>query len=294
MSSRHFEIEHDGKKAEIQDLKSSNGTFVNEERVSRAEIFEGDIIKCGQTKFEVLWEVVNHPSDTIPPSNRRPSIDPSSQTSEPSESEKKPSRPPSEAPPREKESRQGGWQRAEISPFDFGSDLPPDTASTDTDERDDRLDGASAPEPRSGVEWMVRLHRILSNDGFPTAHALTEELSRSFSSIVVADFWKIGEAVPKPLESFRIWDDPGLTGPWSPVAVPGSHWLEKVSREWTERLCQSDGWMLILLESSIQSKFAEDSIQDGWRRLSFRQLDGFSERGGLNAWFWPSMFHLMV
>jgi pSer/pThr/pTyr-binding forkhead associated (FHA) protein len=293
MSSRHFEIEHDGKRAEVQDLKSSNGTFVNEARVNRAEIFEGDVIKSGQTIFEVSWEVAfNHPTDTIPPNTRTPNIAPPPQIRGPLESEEKPSGPISAVPPLEK--RKGGWKRADVSPFDFEDDLLADTDAVDVDERIHRLDQESTQESRSGAESMMRMHRIVLTDGFSSAHDLTEELSRSFSVIVVADFWKIGESMPKSLESYRVWDDPGLTGPWSPLAVPGSQWLAEVSRDWTERLCRSDGWLLILLESNVQSKFAEDSMQDGWRRLSFRQLEGFSEQGGLNAWFWPSMFHLMV
>jgi len=293
MSSRHFEIEHDGRKAEVSDLKSSNGTFVNEHRVSRAEVFDGDIIKSGQTIFVVSWEVaVNHPTDTIPPKGR----------SATSESEKHvensfvPNSPPFRpTPPISSSAQPVGWLRAEVSPFDFGSESPSVATPAEKLEDPQGLHDDFPGESGSNSETLVRMRRSLAADELSIgAFDLTEELTRFFSTVVVADFWKIGESLPTSLERWRIWDDPGLAGPWSPVVVPSPIWLAEVSRDWTDRLSRSDGWMLILMGNNIQSQFAEDALRDGCRRLSFRQVLDFSEQGGLNAWFWPSMLQLLA
>ncbi len=40
----------------VEDLESTNGTFINERRVSRAELAEGDRVRIGRVVFEVSKE----------------------------------------------------------------------------------------------------------------------------------------------------------------------------------------------------------------------------------------------
>lgn len=49
MSSRHFEIEIRGSEYFVRDLGSSNGTFLNGDRIRAAELVSGDSIGAGQT-----------------------------------------------------------------------------------------------------------------------------------------------------------------------------------------------------------------------------------------------------
>ncbi len=40
----------------VEDLESTNGTFINERRVSQAELAEGDRVRIGRVVFEVSKE----------------------------------------------------------------------------------------------------------------------------------------------------------------------------------------------------------------------------------------------
>jgi transcriptional regulator with GAF, ATPase, and Fis domain len=54
MSRRHARITAVGLDATVEDLGSTNGTFVNGERVTRARAAAGDIVRTGGTLFEVV------------------------------------------------------------------------------------------------------------------------------------------------------------------------------------------------------------------------------------------------
>ena len=56
MSRVHFSIACTGDTCLIQDLKSSNGTWVNGRRVSEAVLQEGDEITAGEVTFTVQFE----------------------------------------------------------------------------------------------------------------------------------------------------------------------------------------------------------------------------------------------
>lgn len=58
MSSKHFSVESNGRTCLVRDLGSSNGTFVNEERVVESALVTGCIIRAGQTKILVTLEDV--------------------------------------------------------------------------------------------------------------------------------------------------------------------------------------------------------------------------------------------
>ena len=56
MSCRQFEIEIIGNQCLIRDLKSSNGTLLNGQRVLLAPLCHGDLVRAGTTDFEVTIE----------------------------------------------------------------------------------------------------------------------------------------------------------------------------------------------------------------------------------------------
>ncbi len=48
-SSQHCRLKHDGEKFFLYDLKSTNGTYLNERRVSQAYLRDGDTVQVGET-----------------------------------------------------------------------------------------------------------------------------------------------------------------------------------------------------------------------------------------------------
>jgi adenylate cyclase len=53
LSRKHARLELDGGRILLQDLDSKNGTFVNEARVERCELREGDSFRCGDVRFRL-------------------------------------------------------------------------------------------------------------------------------------------------------------------------------------------------------------------------------------------------
>lgn len=53
VSRRHCEINQDEGKLKLRDLGSRNGTFVNGEKISEAELKEGDLINIGPLQFTI-------------------------------------------------------------------------------------------------------------------------------------------------------------------------------------------------------------------------------------------------
>jgi pSer/pThr/pTyr-binding forkhead associated (FHA) protein len=54
-SGRHAQLFYDGKRLMVEDLGSTNGTFVNAERISKAtRLGRGDMVQVGGTVFEVV------------------------------------------------------------------------------------------------------------------------------------------------------------------------------------------------------------------------------------------------
>lgn len=65
VSRQHCELaENDDEELVIRDLKSSNGTFVNRERVKERELIPGDLLSVGPVVFVV--KIDGHPRDVDP------------------------------------------------------------------------------------------------------------------------------------------------------------------------------------------------------------------------------------
>lgn len=62
LSGRHFLVEYNGEALRLRDLESTNGTFLNEERVEQAMLADGDVIVAGQTVFGVAIANVRPPA----------------------------------------------------------------------------------------------------------------------------------------------------------------------------------------------------------------------------------------
>lgn len=53
MSSRHLQLKCTDDACQIEDLGSTNGTFINEERISTAKVPPGGSFRCGLTEFRI-------------------------------------------------------------------------------------------------------------------------------------------------------------------------------------------------------------------------------------------------
>jgi len=65
ISSRHCEIEARGGEFFLRDLDSSNGTFVNDERIRSVQLSSGDRIRIGQSllAFKIVEAIALEPGD---------------------------------------------------------------------------------------------------------------------------------------------------------------------------------------------------------------------------------------
>ncbi|MBI2252755.1 MAG: FHA domain-containing protein [Armatimonadetes bacterium] len=58
ISRNHAQIKVKDGKYYIEDLKSANGTFINEKQISEETMLsEGEIFKLGQTALRISWEI---------------------------------------------------------------------------------------------------------------------------------------------------------------------------------------------------------------------------------------------
>jgi hypothetical protein len=66
LSGQHFCMEYDGTHCRVRDLGSSNGTFLNGDRVTESEVKEGDSIAAGGTTFTVHVESTVKAAGSLP------------------------------------------------------------------------------------------------------------------------------------------------------------------------------------------------------------------------------------
>jgi pSer/pThr/pTyr-binding forkhead associated (FHA) protein len=76
MSGQHFAIECVGGACGVRDLESTNGTKLNDKKITRAVLHEGDKIHAGQTEFLVHIELDETLTDSAPPGELKVTLPP--------------------------------------------------------------------------------------------------------------------------------------------------------------------------------------------------------------------------
>ena len=61
VSGRHARLEHHAGALFIKDMRSTNGTYVNEKRVFSQPLAHGDVVRCGGIRLRVVLEGVPRP-----------------------------------------------------------------------------------------------------------------------------------------------------------------------------------------------------------------------------------------
>jgi pSer/pThr/pTyr-binding forkhead associated (FHA) protein len=72
VSREHCEIICDGERVTLKDLNSSNGTYLNEERVSEKLMAAGDVIAIGPCRFTL--QIDGEPADVQPVTSTEPDL----------------------------------------------------------------------------------------------------------------------------------------------------------------------------------------------------------------------------
>ena len=57
VSRLHCRLTADNERLEVEDLSSTNGTYVNDKRVERARLASGDRLRLGRGELTVGWQV---------------------------------------------------------------------------------------------------------------------------------------------------------------------------------------------------------------------------------------------
>lgn len=75
-SRKHARVYREGDAVFLQDLGSSNGTYVGEDRISRVRLRDGDVFRIGETKIRVRLEAsAARRTETPKPRNPEPSVE---------------------------------------------------------------------------------------------------------------------------------------------------------------------------------------------------------------------------
>ncbi|MBU1896537.1 FHA domain-containing protein, partial [Myxococcota bacterium] len=72
VSRRHARILFDGRDYTLEDLKSSNGTYLNNQRIMQTALRQGDSFRCGDLQFEFSLEGEDELLDPIPSPDPEP------------------------------------------------------------------------------------------------------------------------------------------------------------------------------------------------------------------------------
>lgn len=323
MSSIHFEVEHRGSDAEVRDRGSTNGTWLNNQKILIEKLREGDRLRAGKTVLTVEFvqplvaaELVDQPitDETFVREQPSPKLD-DSPTPPAKELD---TTPPFPAPlalrPLASQEHMDAANARPINPFDsidFAGDSPeltPPPARPSPPPRNSKEKRLQNPisdssfsfrvAPSSGdkledsprVNLGFSLHeRRTSGEAADGLAIILDSLSQKWSIQVVLHFQKIRTtpptAVGKPLFDW-------LTAAESLAASPLRLGWNEVSAgkdilPLIPRLCRADACIAFLSRSSVGiGPQVDQMIKTG--------IEGFSEANGFLPMCWPSSFATLI
>jgi pSer/pThr/pTyr-binding forkhead associated (FHA) protein len=244
MSSVHFEIHNLGDGVEVRDLKSTNKTWVNNTPISAVKLQPGDTVRAGKTTFGWEWDESKTESNNTSGGSLHRRIDALIDAQ---------------------------WDKAACE----------DSQVLPSSELEKPWSKYLEDKPATDQAGSVLARMQLSNvEQFGNAVSeLLRGLRRFKNTHVVAHFLKLGMTPPDSLSGecvIKGWEFARAT---MPTAIPVHPWLDTVSNQLTDRLCRTDGLMIVLME--------DEADQGCLHRISKQAVRGFSESEGFLPWFWP-------
>jgi pSer/pThr/pTyr-binding forkhead associated (FHA) protein len=321
MSSIHFEVENLGADAEVRDRGSTNGTWLNNQKILTEKLREGDRLRAGKTVLTVEFvqpmvaaELVDQPvtHGTFVRESPRQDLDntptpPSDEFfAQPPERTPLPALRPLAVP-----DRADTPPARPINPFDsidFAAETPvkhepPAPAPWKSDEgrvhnpiSDSSVSFQVTPSsgdvlvPTARSQGGFSLHeRRTSVEAADGIAIILDTLSQKWSIQVVLHFQKIRTtppaAVGKPLFDWLTAEESLASSPirlgWNEVTT-GKEILPLIPR-----LCRADACIAFLSRSSV-------SLGPQVDQMVKLGIDGFSEANGFLSTCWPSSFATLV
>ena len=254
MSSRHFRLETDTAGCYVEDLGSSNGTFVNRSRIAaRTALRDGDEVAAGETTFLVRVQTGATSEFSLPATPKEPEwSDPWS------------SRPP------------------EPTSWDSASPAMSSVAHA-----------PSPPAPAALPATPVNYTLASCSSGLTLCQGSAEQISASELAILlcrflpvylIVDFRNVGAAMPGELASPRHlfdWLDPATAAAVSPVLVAQDELLT-----WPTLVEQGWGKDAVVCLFSSQERGA---MLDHLRRSCRAKPQASAEGGAILGVCWPSL-----
>lgn len=326
MSSIHFEVENRGSDAEVRDRGSTNGTWLNNQKILIEKLREGDRVRAGKTVLTVEFvqplvsaELVDQPisSGTFvrEEPTPKPAPEPDNTPTPPSDDLFKPTPPFSTPlPPLPATDRINADNARPINPFDsidFESEPPapaPPMAQKLSSPRqfDDRRihnpisdssfsfqvtpsgnDDALRPASRdSGFSLQQRRTSVEAAEGLAI---ILDSLAQKWSIQVVVHFQKIRTTPPTSIgKPLFDWLKTPESIAYAPIRLGWNEVNEsKDVLPLIPRLCRADGCIAFLSRSSI-------GLSSQVEQMTKIGVDGFSEPNGFLGTCWPSSFATLV
>lgn len=319
MSSVHFEIANLGDQAELRDRGSTNGTWVNNDRIRELALREGDRFRAGKTVFTVefvkakfaprkedsagTFEVESQSGDL--PERPIPGTPPAPEGSSFVEP------PPLHAPQIRQAVQKAsspiegsvdfdlagnqGIQEEPLTPNEIPPLLPRRGQSPISDESSISsswgLPPSAIPEgtPSESRDSYQILRRRTHQDAADSFRTILDSLARTWCIEMVLHMQKIRVVTPTNiLHPLYHWLSEGQAQAYSPSRCSWKEFCEcSQIRELLPRLCRADACLVMLGDSS-------DSIRAQIDLMMNLGVEGFSEADGHLPCYWPSTLMAIV
>ncbi len=314
MSSVHFEVANLGAVGEVRDHKSTNGTWLNNEKVTQAILRDGDRIRAGRTILTVeisndlvQAELVN-PDDSegieqtiaptpideldLPVEQHQPRKVPDPATQKPLRSTGNTdfeSLPISNVA--EKVRKSNPFDSIDFAEFEEPAASEPSPLPTRQEKilspiSDSSFFGGPPITKIAQYELFARQTSVEASESFAI---VLDSLDLKWSAQLVVHFQKVRIATPSEVDSKPILRD--LTSPavanYFPVRLAWNEANSEIVMPLLPRLCRADACIAFLGRSSMEIGSQLDAICS-------MGVEGFSEPNGFLPYFWPSCLISMV